>query len=656
MSLELELRNASLVAGAALAALLGGCSVPNDKPPALAVHLTHQSVAAGTPIQISGDNLAYLADEATTGTAGTDFNHDGDTLDSVPVVVNLATTAETVIAVQANSIAWLNSDLFFIVDEAKDNRDWNGDGNKTSLVLLHWSAAFPTSQFIDTVAADPNPGAPTPRMIATPGNLFYVSGGPAPTGAHTSTIHFVSAFTPLMHAQVPTDDATASLSPSLLAVDEGLLFLALNEVTEARDLNNDTDSTDQYVLALLNGTNTTPTIRDTHLAMANGTGPFRAAVTTTPNDWQVGFLVSEAAQGGTNFNNPTVGAANLPMSWTPPQCVGFDDNDTSDNVLFYILFANWVNDPVANPPRNTGLVGSQEIAMANGFVATISVEADEGTCDLNSDGDTTDHVVRATQMVTGTPAVNPIIPLKDASNIHAVFDVPGGTHGLSELQQGGTRVLVAVVSEAADNKDLNGDGQKTFNLVGWLLPSNPNPNEPVWDFTHSSGNNAFVGASWLGEEPDHARVEIALQEAVNGSTLNPGGDGDALDSVPTFAVFSGSNLVFPGVAVAVQQSNAGITALDNFGFFRVDEAADNRDWNGDGDKNDIVLMRVSFSQSTTAVMGTLLQGLNGPVIPVQFGVTQNGGAFVFNEAGVGGSGSDISGDGTIHPFVAWFHF
>jgi len=451
---------------------------------------------------------------------------------------------------------------------------------------------------------------------------------------------------------VMTDDATGSLSPSLLAEDEGMVFLALNEVTEARDLNNDTDSTDQFVLALMDGITSTPMIRDTHLAMADGNGPFRAAQTTTASDWQVAFLVSETNQGGTNFNNPTVGAANLPASWTPTQCIGFEDNDTNDNVLFYILFANWVADPMNNPPRNTGLVGSQKIAMANGFVATISDEADEGTCDLNQDGDTNDHVVRATQMVTGTPAVNPIIPLKDPANI----DVPGGTHGLTELQQGSSRVLVAVVSEAADNRDLNGDGQKTFNLVGWLLPSNPNPSEPAWDFTHGGSNNAFVGASWLGEQPDRSRLETALQEAVNGSTLNPGGDGDILDSVPTFGAFNGSNLVFPGVAVATQQTNAGIIAVNNFGFFRVDEAADNRDWNGDGDKTDIVLMRVSFAQSTTEVMGTLVPALAGPVIPIQFGVTQNGGAFVYNESTQGSSGTDVNGDGAIHPFVAWFHF
>lgn len=651
MTLELQLRTTALIVGLASLVLLAGCTVPNDEPPALAVHLTHESVAASTPIQMAGDNLAFLADEATSGPAGTDFNHDGDTLDTVPVVVNMSTSSEIVIAVQADSIAWLSSELFMVTDEAKDGRNWDSDPNTNSLVLLHWSAQYPTAVFIDDVAPDPNPLAPTPRMLTATSNLFYVSGGPAPSGPNTSTINVVTNVSPLTHTPITTDDATAPLSPSLLKQDEFLVFLALNEVTEARDLNGDTDSTDEYVLALLDGTTSTGTIHNTGLAMADGTGPFRASETGSPNDWQVGFLVSEAAQGGTNFNNYTVGAAQLTASWEPAQCIGFEDNDTTDNVLFYILFASWVSDPVNNPPRNTGLVGSQTIAMANGFVATISIESEDGTCDLNSNGETTDDVVRWTQMVSG--ANTPILPLNDPTNIRALFDVPGGTHGLTELVQGSTRVFVIEVSEADDDVDINGDGLKTFNFLGWLLPSNtPAP----WDFTMSGGNNAYVASSYLGLQPNRVGLDSALLESVGGVTLNPGGDNDALDSVPTFGVFSGANVIFPGVAVAVQQSNAGIVAMNNYGFFRVDEASDNRDWNGDGDKSDIVLMRVSFTQSTTATMGTLVPNLPGPVIPVLFYEPQNGGAFVFNEATYGTTGTDVNGDGTIHPFVAYFHF
>jgi hypothetical protein len=562
--------------------------------------------------------------------------------------VNTSSATETRLPVEADSIAWVGTDLFMITDEAKDGKDWDGDPSTNKLVLVHWSSALPNATFVDVVAADPSPSTPTPRMIATTNELFYVSGGPPPSGAHTSTIHVVSPASPLTHAPVATDDATASLAPSLLVQDEGLVFLALDETVEARDLNGDTDSTDKYVLALLDGTRPDGIIHSTKLAMADGAGPFRGSFTGAAGDWQVGFLVSEAAQGATNFNNYTVAAANLTASWLPSQCVGTQNNEATDKILFFIQYFNWAADPITNPPRNTGLAGSQTIAVANGYIATITPEEDEG-CDLNANGEMTDNVVRWTQIVGGGPNT-PILPMNDPANIHAVFDVPGGTHGLAELQQGSVRALVIEVSEAADDKDINGDNQMSLNLIGWLVPSTT---ATPWDFTHSGGNNAFVSATWMGVQPDRSRLGVALSEAVGGISLNPGGDTDIQDSVPTFATFSGSNLIFPGVAVAVQAANAGIVSTNNFGFFRVDEAADNRDWNGDGDKADIVLMRVSFSQSLTTVMGTLDSSLPG-TIPVT--VPQSSGAFLFNEATFGATGTDVNSDGTKHPFVAHFHF
>jgi hypothetical protein len=648
MTLEFDTRS-RLTSIAALALLAAGCSVGNSKPPALAVHLTHESVATSTPIVVSGDLLAFLADEATTGPAGTDWNHNGAVVDSIPVVVNMATASEIIIGVAADSIAFLNSDLYIVVDEAKDDRDWNGDGNKTDLVLLHVPPGTATPQFVDLVQRDPHPATPTPRMIAVGTNLFYVSGGPAPTNPETTAVHFVSVAAPLTHTAITSDVMAGPLTkPTLIMEQEGMIFVGLNEADETLDLNADTDMTDSFVLALLDATVTNTAVRNTKLAMANNTGPFRAA-RVGPTDWRVGFLVNEAAQGNTNLNDPGL----FSMSWQPTQCIGHADTDTNDNVLFYISFANWVLDPASNPPRNTGLVGSKSIAMANGFIATISHEADEGTCDLNGDGDTTDDVVRMTQMLGGTQVTNPILPINDTAHIRGMADTPGGTHGLAELTQGNTRVFAIVVHQADDNPAVNWGGQNTFDLVGWLLPTNA---PAAWDFTHGTGNNTHVGASWMGEQVDRSRLDVAFEEAVGGVSINTGGDNDALDSVPTFAAFNGSNLVFPGVAVACEQTNAGIVASNNFGFFRVDEAADNRDWNGDGDKTDIVLMRVSFTQSTTAVMGTLVPGLMRPAIETNFEGGQNGGAFIFNEATLGPGGTDVNGDGTKHPFVAYFHF
>jgi hypothetical protein len=107
-------------------------------------------------------------------------------------------------------------------------------------------------------------------------------------------------------------------------------------------------------------------------------------------------LVNEAAQGNVNFNAPGL----FSPAWAAPQCAGHADGDTNDDIVFTLRFAAWVANPLTDPPRNTGLVGSQKIAIANGFVATITPEdnapdaAGEGTCDLNGDGDLNDRIAR----------------------------------------------------------------------------------------------------------------------------------------------------------------------------------------------------------------------------------------------------------------------
>src|SRR5262249_38728905 len=159
-------------------------------------------------------------------------------------------------------------------------------------------------------------------------------------------------------------------------------------------------------------------------------------------------------------------------------------------------------------------VGCRKIAIANDFIATITPEigaADpngaEGGCDLNGDGDTLDYVVRWVQM-----APTSVLPLTSAANLHALTDVPGGTHGLAEL---GYRFVIEV-SEAQDNRDIDGDGAMTHDLVGWLQPTGSAGTNTPWNFTHvlSNGGLAYAGASWMAEIPDRIRVNVAFEESV----------------------------------------------------------------------------------------------------------------------------------------------
>lgn len=597
------------------------------------VRATQWSVGGNTKIVTSGNLIAWVADEATTGAGGTDLNGDADKTDGVAVGVVANTQTQFNVGVAAQDLTWIGSNLFLVVSETADGEDWNGDLDTGDTVLLRWTVGATTPTFVDEIDM-----ASSKKLVSFTTRLVYPTAD-AVTGANTSNLRTIDAATPTVITPVATTDAGGSLRPSILSQEEGLVFLALNESLETRVLNGDGDSTDSFVLALLDLRTAGASVQNVGKALPGTSAPVRAKLVAAA-DWQVGFLVSESAQGAANLDDPTT----FSPTWQPTQCIGQADTDTNDNVLHYLRFAAWVSDPVSNPVRNTGLVGVDKIAIANGYIATITPESasngtlGEGTCDLNQDGDKNDRVVRWTQMSTGTTA---ILPLNSAANIHALDDTPGGTHGLAELQDR----FVIVVDEAQDDLDLNGDTLKTFDLVGWLLPS---ASTTPWQFLHTS---AYVGASWMNETRDRGRLGLALQEAVGGVSLNPGttanpGDNDLLDSIPTFPVFSGAGvLTFPGVKIAVDPGNPGIVVTRGLGYYRTSESADSRDWTGDGDENDRVLFRFTIARGTTNINGTSNSVTRNSIdVDVDTGSPACA-AFLTDESLQGATGSDINGDG-----------
>ncbi len=595
-----------------LGALLSGCSSGSSTSDSFVLHNTTVSVAGTTRFAISAHNMAFLASEGTTGPTGTDFNGDGDKIDAIAVAVDMGAHTQHILNVAALDMAWIGNELYLAVDESLDGHDWNNDLDTNDVVLLHWSAAANAVVYVDDLHSNS-----LPQFVAVGTNLFY-SAAATPVGAAQSNLRVISSNLPLVSNMVATQDLTAELTVEILAVDEGLLFLGLDEVENGRDLDADTDALDTHVLALLDGTYATSVLRNTELALGSGSGPFRAK-NTGSHDWDVGFLVSEAEQGATNFNDPTL----FDPAWQATQCLTFEDTDTNDQVLHFLEFAAWDANPLTAAPRNTGLAGRDRIAIANGFIACICAEADEGTCDLNQDLDTGDEVVRWTQIVA-SPL--PILPLNSAANLHALFDCPGGTHGLAELDNH----FVTEVSESADDLDLDGDTFKTHNLLGWLTPTN---SAHAWDFTPGTAPD-YAGASWMREKRDRTRLCVAFQESVAGVNINvhvppvAGEDLDMNDSVPTFADFTDSvTITYPGVAVAVAASNSGQMIGRDIAFYRVDEAADSRDWNGDLDETDLILFRTSLSQGTSSMMG-VLNNLARPAVELDEIGNPTGAAFL----------------------------
>jgi len=606
----------------ALCVTFAGCAT-NDSDSNLSTKSTKQSVASQTPLRVWGRMIAYLADEATTGPGGTDFNGDGDVLDSIATVVNIKGKKNYVLGVAARGIHLLDREVYVVANESEDGRDWNGDADQDDRVLLHWSEETEAVAFVDTVDAT------VPIAAAASDERFYYVAQTSAVAAET-TLRAIEETAPLLPVPVPSPDGTP-YSPEILKVDEGLLFAGLDEGKEGMDLNGDGDMTDTRILALLDTTVPGANLLPTGLAAPDGLIPLRASAQGT-GDWLVAFLVSEAAHGdltGGGFNDP----ANFGPAWQPIQCIGHADADLEDDVVHFLRFQAWAADPAANPPVNTGLVGTSRIAIRGDYVATISAEVAEGGCDLNSDGDAVDEIVRWVE------AVAPILPYTSPAQLYAnQTSLPGGVSGLVELENS----FVMAITEAGQNKDLDGDGDKDHVLVAWLDPRDGIG--AFWRIDQVDGPGVgFVGTDWMNETPKRNYVLTTLQEEVAGGPINTG-DNDILDSVPTWGEFDNDeeDIDFPGETVAVEAGNAGIAIAGKYAFYRVDEAADNRDWNNDGDKGDMVLIRTNLDSLNGSYIA-VLDSLPRPAVVAQTGTSSVvGGAFIANEAM---AGKDFNDDG-----------
>jgi hypothetical protein len=610
-----------LIPPAAGLLLLAACSSGGSSGGSSVVSSAFGIDGATAPVRVSGRLIAYLAHEMTTGPLpGSDLNGDGDRTDEIAVVIDMGAFTETSLGVAAKDVVIAGSEVYVVVDEAADGRNWETPSDLgTNTVLLNWSQASGVLTYVDTLAGD------TLAVVDT--RVFYASATVAPAMANESSVSVIDAVAaPLMGAALATDDTGGALEPLVLGQDEGLVLLTLDEAVAGRDLNGDGDMTDGFVLALLDGSTTTGTIRNTGLALEDAAAPVRAH-SLGSGDWLVACLVSEAAQGGVSLNDFN----DFDPAWLPTQCPATADTDTTDQVLFYLYYAAWAADPVMNPPRNTGLAGTGRALALSAYVGTVSPEADDG-CDLNNDGDTTDDVFRWAQAVSN-PA-SPVLPVGDVAFMHALFAVQGGTGGAAELQNR----WVIDVDEADDSRDLDGEGMMTHTLIGW-----DNPAAMGLDFTfdqNPGGLPSYASVTWMVEELDRMRLPVAFAEAFTGAT---NGDGDQLDSFPSWSSFNGNDLVFPGVTRAVSAANAGVIVSKGIAFYRVDEAADGRDWNNDGDMTDFVLFRTSLNTFFTAYVGVMTNDVRLAIDTDQV-MTPFGGAFIASEAD---AGVDYNGDGDM---------
>jgi hypothetical protein len=606
-------RGVPLLAGAAL--LLAGCDViedlnpfehdsPRGNPGLYNPQNTRNASSPDYPIVIEGRWMVMLVSEANTGKRGKDYNDDSDFQDGIALIVNMRTRKRFRLNVAATNAAIIGDEIFVVIDEQLDSRDWDLDGQTDDRVLMHWTVSRKTLLYVATLSPD------GPTTVVKVADRVYFADDPTVLLGADSTINYVTESAPTVPVRIQNADPV-NTSPwmRIQKEDEEMLLLYQSEPLTGFDLNGDGDTTDEHVLALLDTTDPAGMNHNVGLAMEDFETPTRAR-NTAANDWLVAFLVNEEEQGDTNLNDPGL----FVPQWQPTHCSGLGDTDTDDNVLHYLHFAAWVADPVANPPRNTGLVGVGRVLAVRGSggspgtVATLSEEIDEGGCSLNGDEDDDgtgvmipeqfDTVLRYTEAFTG---ITPVVPQTDVDHILAVRDTSGGTAGVAELDDR----IVAVIDEGGDrrNYDFNPANR---NLVAWLDAS---PGAiTVWNFDHSIGSQFFVATQWLAETQDRTRLLVTVRESTFGVSLNSN-DNDTEDSIATVCVFNAANpndLDFPGPAIAVMKTAAGMEIAGDHVYYRVGECEDSRDWNRDGDRRDLVLLRSPLANLRKASFVTTL--------------------------------------------------
>jgi len=634
---------ASARALACLALLLAttGCSLGGDDDGSAFLVKNTAHATTTQPPTVADGWIVYLASEFADG--ATDLNGDGDAVDAVACLFNVKAGTDTVLGVAAVAHAVLGNNIYLVVDEAADGRDWNQDADQLDYVLVHqfWNEALPLDPLDDTL--DTLVDAPLPVPLLRAGNRLYYGSATAGPAVGETGLRYVDLQNPTTPTSVFDVDGRQVLI-RLVAEQAGLLFLAADETIAGLVLNDDGDASDPHVLALLDTTDPDAMLKIAELALPDVVVPVGAAFTAA-NDWTVAFLVSELQQGA-DLNDPTL----FPPGWVAEHCGAVADGDQQDLVLHHLDYAAWFNGSAA--PVNTGLAGVARALAFEGAVATLADEQDSG-CDLNDDGDLVDFVPR---WIATTPGA---LPAGSHAQMLAVRTVPGGAWGLSW----NSNKLVAVLSEELSGRDLDTSAQD-HDLVAWLDPEEGTA--ATWRIAHQSSTIGtgisglkFVGSDWLAEKPRQGRLGLSFEESTAGDVLGLPNftlnnclagdlvvkDSDGLDSLPVWSDFEGEKLDFDGIGYALATNNAGIVVVGGQVFFRGNENNDNRSYNDDADMADDILFRNPVASGCTAVAMSTATALDEPV------VYSDGLGLVAFHCDEAQAGVDYNGDGDQLDFV-----
>ena len=620
---------------------LPACDGSDDGPPAAVIPTwtTGWGADQSAIFDFRGDTFAYLASEAHSNAI--DVNFDGDQADLFPVAVDAVTQTETQLGVAARGLCWVGDHLYLDVFEVDDGKDWDLDTDFDARVLLYWSDGMADPAYLLTLDSDVD------TALLSTGEL----GVCVPDGA--TSLMVLSAAEPSSPGSV-SRTLNGAAGFELLTLREGLLFVGVDENTVGVDENGDGDILDERVLGLLDLTGGvalgmySEALLSTSLALPLGETPLFAE-SAGDHEWLFAFFVDEAAQdNGTGTSLNSVGSVGISFSPCHP---GDIDADTQDEVLHFSMLSEL---SLGIAAKNTGLVGSERIIKADDFLGTVTREGEEANCDLNGDGDLDDRVFRWVR----ADRVN-MSPVLDNTKLHALSelaDQPG--YELYEFAGMGDRFVI-VVNEVVDGEnhdgldgygnsyDWDGDGYPLDDrdLVAWIAPNTGG----AWTFHHDSTDSyGWAVPTWIGELAGTDRVGIGFSEQSNDEPYDLNADGDTIDSVPTFAYYDEGTgfMEFPGYAIGADKDEMGIVVFGDWGYYRVSEAENGGDLNGDGDGAGYLLLASHLTTGQT-VNVSQLNFLSGDAVE---GDPANAScaAFLVSE---GGAVGDLNGDGSTSGFA-----
>lgn len=567
----------SLVIGIASALFItySGIAEASVPPPTKVDNLM---LAVSLPPEAAGDLVVFGVSEA--GSAATDLNGDGDTLDVVVHVRDVVAGTTTNLGL-AGSFD-VGDDLVVLhVKEWEQGIDLNGDGD-----LFDYNVRI--YDHVNGAITDTGTFS-SPLAVLTSKRRVFIGVSELQQGVDLNGDG--DSFDSVMHVfDVPTGTlANLSLAVDHFDADGDLLVVAVSESGQGLDLDGDGDSLDWVIHAVDLTTNTITNLGlagqladQAHRGIDGGLAAFKVIEGQTGVDRNgdgdaadAVLHVYDAATGivvntGLAIFDFSIDGARIAcrVSENGQGVIDLNgDGDASDSVMH-------VFDTIAGLATNLGL-HTTPLWFKNGLLAGAVRETSQGTTDLNGDGDVTDSIAFVHDASSG------------ATTLLGVAIHPVST---SMIVGAGTAALL--VSEYRQKKDLNGDGDDD-DLVLHI-------------YTASTGELRTTGLAGSSLVMSDAVIGFRVSEfGQGGADLN--GDGDTSDSVAHV------HDPMTGTTDNLGLATSSLVSLDGGALaFVTAEPLQGLDLNGDGDLGDDVLHVARNLPSNCGALSTYGAGCPGP--------------------------------------------